>query len=206
MEHEDRYLQICEDLKKIVEKTGEALEGNCMYKHLSFEQWDCLLNKRKNYQILAKNKKMICEIGFNAGHSLLSMILVNPYAKYTLFDLGNHAYSMPCFEYLKNKFPEVDMEILWGDSRNTLPLYHTEHPSRVFDLLHIDGGHKYEVYSADLTNSLKLTSVGSTIIFDDTDNKKISAFLDVEMVKHSLEEINNLMKTSGYEHRVFIRK
>lgn len=206
MEKEEEYSKICDDLKDLIEETGESLEGNCMYRHLSFDQWDVLLNKRINYQKAVKEKKTICEIGFNAGHSVLAMILVNPHAQYVLFDLGTHAYARPCFEYLKKTFPQTMMEIFWGDSRETLAAYHKEHPEVVFDLMHIDGGHRSEVYTVDWKNSLGVTSPDSLIIFDDTDSAKINTFLDKEVEKGIISEATGFLKTSGYEHRIFERK
>lgn len=206
MEKEEEYSKICDDLKDLIKETGEPLEGNCVYRHLSFDQWDVLLNKRINYQKAAKEKKFISEIGFNAGHSVLAMILANPNAHYVLFDLGTHAYARPCFEYLKKTFSQTAMEIFWGDSRETLAAYHKEHPEAVFDLMHIDGGHRSEVYIVDWKNSLDVTSSGSLIIFDDTDTEKINAFLDKEIKKGIVSETTGFLKTSGYEHRIFERK
>jgi predicted O-methyltransferase YrrM len=206
MKHGDDYLKICDDLKKLIEKTGEPLEGNCMYHHLSFDQWDVLLNKRINYQRAAEEKKFICEIGFNAGHSVLAMLLANPHAQYVLFDLGAHAYTRPCFEYLKRLFPHTLIDIFWGDSRKTLAEYHKNNPAIVFDLIHIDGGHTSEVYSVDWKNSLEATSSGSLLIFDDTDNKKISAFIDTEIKKGVVSEVEGFLKTAGYEHRILEKK
>lgn len=206
MEKEAEYLEICEELKKIINETGEPLEGNCMYQHLSFEPLECLLNKRINFQTLAKNKKNICEIGFNAGHSLLAMLLVNPDAKYVLFDLGSHKYAKPCFEYLQAKFPDTDIKIIWGDSRVTLPGYHLSNPDVVFDLVHIDGGHKYEIYSKDWENSISLVLKGGIIIFDDTDNAKIGAFVNTEIEKGIVKEANCFLETFGYKHRILIKE
>ncbi len=206
MEREGEYLEICEEIKKIVEETGEPLEGNCMYKHLSFDLWDCLENKRKNYQKAVKGKKRVCEIGFNAGHSILTMILVNPDAEYVLFDLGIHKYLKPCFEYFKKRFPGLNIKIIWGDSRNTLPMYHKENPEMWFDIIHIDGSHKREVYTIDWKNSLDISSAGSILIFDDTDNKKISTFIDGEIQKKVVQEATGFLQTFGYQHRILIKK
>ena len=206
MEHETEYSKICDDFKDLIEKTGELPEGNCMYRHLSFDQWDLLLNKRVNYQKAVKGRKFICEIGFNAGHSVLAMILANPHAHYVLFDLGTHVYARPCFDHLKKIFPQTSIEIFWGDSRETLAAYHKENPKAVFDLIHIDGSHRSEVYKVDWKNSLDVTSSGSLIIFDDTDSPKINAFLDEEIEKGIVRDSIGFLKTSGYEHRILERK
>ncbi len=148
---------------------------------------------------------MICEIGFNAGHSLLAMILVNPNAQYVLFDLGVHKYSKVCFNYLKRKFPKIKMEIYWGDSRETLSTYQIKNPRVKFDMIHIDGCHKQEVYSVDWKNSLRVSSPGSLLIFDDTDDNKINYFIDTEIGKGVVREAEGFLQTFGYEHRILVR-
>lgn len=205
MEKEAEYLGFCEELKKLIEATGEPLEGNCMYRHLTFEPWDCLLNKRINYQTVAKQASSVCEIGFNAGHSILAMILVNPGAEYVLFDLGDHKYAAACFEYLQSRFPETRLEMTWGDSRTTLSDYRNEHPLKRFDVLHIDGSHKSDVYKRDWENALHMVSKDGILIFDDTDNVKISAFIDGEIKAGNVHEADGFLRTSGYEHRILIK-
>lgn len=206
MDQEEKYFKICEELEKIIKETGEPLEGNCVYRHHTLDPWDCLLNKRVNYQRIVRGKKEICEIGFNAGHSLLTMLLVNQDAKYTLFDLGKHAYSKPCLDYIKNIFSNVKIEMTWGDSRITLPKYHSKNPKIKFDVIHIDGGHLYEVYSKDWANSLQMISNKGIIIFDDTYNVKINTFVNKEIEKGIVCEADNFLETFGYKHRILIKR
>ena len=47
------------------------------------------------------------EIGFNSGFSTLLMLLTNPYVCVSCFDLGEHIYTMPCYEKLKEKFNDL---------------------------------------------------------------------------------------------------
>ncbi len=206
MKYKKKYSKNCDDLKELIEKTGEPLEGNCVYRHLSFDQWDVLANKRINYKKAVKGAKLICEIGFNAGHSVLAMILANPNAHYVLFDLGEHTYARPCFEYISNNFLNTKIEIFWGDSCETLVNYHKQHPEVLFDLVHIDGGHKSEVYSVDWKNSLDVTHTGSLIIFDDTDNVKINAFVDREIANDVVIEASGFLPTFGYRHRILKKR
>ncbi len=205
MYSEEEYQKICNELREIITKTGEPLEGNCLYKHLTFEPWDCLINKRKNYETVSKNKKRICEIGFNAGHSILVMILTNPNAEYVLFDLGNHAYSKPCYDYLKDQFINTKISIYWGNSIETLPEYSCNN-KKLFDLIHIDGCHQSKIYTQDWNNSLNVCSNGGTIIFDDSDNEKVTDFLNKKVNDGEVIENLDVLETFGYEHRVFTKK
>lgn len=206
MDKQEEYNRICRNLEKIIRKTGEPLEGNCVYRHMSFKRWGCLLNKRKNYQRIVKNKNKISEIGFNAGHSILAMLLVNQNAEYVLFDIGLHQYSKPCLEYLKTEFPNTKINMFWGDSRTTVPDFIQSNPDTRFDVIHIDGGHAYEVYSKDWDNALNLILYGGILIFDDTDNKKINNFVDSQIKSGIVKEAKEYLETYGYEHRILIKQ
>jgi hypothetical protein len=39
-------------------------------------------------------------------------------------------------------------ELITGDSRETVPAFADEYPTRAFDLIYIDGGHDYEIAKA----------------------------------------------------------
>ena len=87
-----------EHIKKItniLEEVGEQIEGNLIC-DVKPTNWTIQKNihKIKNLQYLVKNKKKICEIGVNACHSLLLMLLVNPNADYLLFDLHPWNFKM----------------------------------------------------------------------------------------------------------------
>jgi predicted O-methyltransferase YrrM len=178
----------------ILKSCGEFVEGNLIC-DIYPENYviDRNLAKIQNLQTLASEKKHICEIGVNAGHSLLLMLLVNPTAKYTLFDLGNHGYTRPCVEYIKEQFPEAKIDIHYGSSVDTLPRYE----GAPFDLCHLDGGHTEDVFSHDYANVSKLIEKNGTIIFDDYDLPAIRAFVDSKVSEGEIIEINDsrLIKT-----------
>ena len=109
------------------------------------------------------------EIGFNAGHSCLLYLMSNPTSKIQVFDLGEHIYTRACFEYLSTQFPNR-MAIEYGDSRKTIPAYISENTDKVFDMIHIDGGHDQSVVRADILNSIILSDEKTIIISDDDDH------------------------------------
>jgi hypothetical protein len=94
---------------------------------------------------------------------------------------------------------------MWGDSRVTLPEYKLLNPNVIFDVVHIDGSHRSEVYSKDWENSILLVSKGSILIFDDTDSVKINAFVDEKIKNGVVNESNNYLETFGYKHRILIK-
>jgi predicted O-methyltransferase YrrM len=164
-------------LAKILADIGEQVEGNfiCDYApHNDVRGHNS--DKIHNLQTLVRGKTRVCEVGFNAGHSLLLMIDVNPTAEYVLFDIGIHAYTRPCFEYLRAAYPSTSMTIIYGDSKETLPAYQGS-----FDLIHIDGGHLLPELTSDYTQSLRLIQPGCPIVFDDTDYPTIATFLNAKL-------------------------
>jgi hypothetical protein len=202
--------KIIEELDKIIENSGESLEGNCYYAWGDKTIDDVIIiqslaNKRFNYQRAILNKKYICEIGFNAGHSLLHMLLVNQDAEYTLFDLGEHLYSKPCLEYIQKLFPNTKIEIFWGDSRKTMVDYLSTPSHKTFDFIHIDGGHTPEIYEKDWSNSYSLVKDEGIIIFDDTDLPIINSFVNDQIKKKLVYESSDFLETQRLEHKILVK-
>lgn len=164
---------IIQDLNDIIQKSGESLEGNIFYEHLSKDfvlnkDWD---HKRWNMFYYSRLSVDIMEIGFNAGHSGLLYLLSNPYSHIQFFDLGYHTYSRSCFEYLNEKFPGR-LNVVWGDSTQTIPRAF----GSVFDFIHIDGGHSRYVAESDFYNSKPLAANNCLVIIDDTDGNVLDTF------------------------------
>ena len=81
------------------------------------------------------------------------------------FDLGEHSYVSAAKNFIDKRFPGRH-ELVIGDSRSTVPRYRAEHPETCSDFDFIDGGHNYEVASADLRNCRYLAQ-GGFVIMDD---------------------------------------
>ena len=81
------------EIEQILRRIGERVEGNLV---CDIDPWNIVADrtgdKIYNLRVLSMGKKKICEIGVNACHSLLIMLLENPMAEYLLFDLNNHRY------------------------------------------------------------------------------------------------------------------
>jgi hypothetical protein len=196
------------DTMKIIDRIGEPLEGNSFYYHHTTTRFDDLLNKQINLFWTTRGPvKKFCEIGFNAGHSTYLFLIGNKtITDYTIFDLGNHAYTKPCFEFVKNYFKTVNFEFIEGDSITQIPKWIAEHSDQkeTFDVVHVDGGHSIDCVTNDLTNAIELVKLGGLIIIDDTNISYINDLTDKYINEGYFEEIN-ILPTTGYRHRIVKR-
>ena len=185
---------LIEDLNRIILQSGESLEGNIFYEHLSKnfvlnKDWD---HKRWNMFYYSRLSVDIMEIGFNAGHSGLLYLLSNNYSRIQFFDLGEHKYSRPCFEYLNEKFPNR-LNVVWGDSTITIPRSF----GAVFDFIHIDGGHSRFVAESDFHHSKPLASNNCLVIIDDTDGNILDT-LSQQLIKYKKFQQKDLLFVTKY--------
>ena len=87
---------------------------------------------------------VVCEVGFNFGHSSLLWLLASPRSRVRAFDIATNWYVLPAAEYLMARFPHrIDLTV--GDSRTTL-----QRPPSDCDLIFIDGGHDYDTALSDI--------------------------------------------------------
>ena len=109
---------------------------------------------------------VICETGFNAGHSAFQWLASSrPSTRLFSFDMCVHDYTQPMADYLKATFPGR-LHLTCGDSGKTLPLA-TDLTNKC-DLIVVDGGHTYDMAYKDLVNFKKLAnSDHHLLIFDD---------------------------------------
>jgi len=187
-------LYINEYLLPIINKSGELLEGNIFMFHHTTNYTDIFLNKSKNISnlVLNKNIKNVMEIGFNSGFSTLLMLVSNPTMHITCFDLGEHTYTMHCYEKLKETFGDR-INIIIGDSTQTL-----QNISDVYDLIHIDGGHSTEVANSDIINSYRLSKQGTILIMDDYDFPNLRELWDSYIVEYNLKPLDINMYDSPH--------
>ena len=192
--------------KNIVEKSGEQLEGNCFYYHQTLHLAPELQAKQRNLLKVAGQltapSPAIMEIGFNAGHSLLLFLMKQPSARYVVFDICIHSYVKPCFEYLKSQFPQATLELIEGDSMQTVANYTT---NETFDIIHVDGGHLEEVAASDMKHAVRLCSKGGYIILDDTNDTIIATIGHSHEAEQSVLIAPNFESTALYQHQIYTR-
>lgn len=177
------------NIADILDRVGERVEGNLIC-DITSDNFTDAANESKIYNLLklSENKSKICEIGVNAGHSLLLMVSANPEAEYLIFDLNGHAYTKPCVDYIKNAYPSTKITEVYGDSNVTLKQYIESNELHTFDLIHIDGGHETETVENDFTHTQKLLTKDGIVIFDDYNFGNIKTVIDNYVDKGVISE------------------
>lgn len=195
-----------DDLKQIIINSNSSLEGNCFYHHNSLNKFNELYSKQVNLFWCGKQAvENICEIGFNAGHSTMLMLLGrnNTPLNFTIFDIGHHAYTKPSYEYIKSKFSFVNFEYIEGDSTSTMPEWIHNHSELMYkyEVVHVDGGHSEHCISNDMKNADLLVKKNGIIIIDDTDQNIINNYVNLYISNGNYNEIK-VLPTYGAQHRV----
>lgn len=172
-------LEAIRRLNRTVHGTGTALEGNLCYFHHAEDYVDLPPDpkrapKRRNLLRAIRGKKLVLEIGFNAGHSALLALAAEPGLRYVGVDICRHSYTKPCGEVLREIFGDR-FELIAGDSRTVLPRLYEKRPQLAPDLFHVDGGHGVETCIADIENSIRIARgrKGVHVLVDDTAAQKI---------------------------------
>ncbi len=104
------------------------------------------------------------EIGFNGGHSSETFLRSNNHIKVDSIDIGYHHYVNFGKYFLKQKYGKR-FNLFIGKSKNVLPSLVEK--NKKYDLIFIDGSHKYEDVIVDLNYARKLSNKDTLIILDD---------------------------------------
>ena len=218
-------------IENIIQEQKTLLEGNCFYHNGTLSLYNELYTKQINLFFCGKlAEKRICEIGFNASHSSMLLLLGHEQSiskqslsshlstsefsvsdssstpqrlQYTIFDLGIHNYMRPCFDYLQSQFSQVDFELIEGDSTITIPQWMIENNDKLgtYDLIHIDGGHSEHCIKNDFLNVDLMIKVGGVVIIDDTYVSHINNYIEKYLSTGNYVELD-VLPTIGYTHRI----
>jgi len=195
-----------DDIQKIILAKKGFIEGNAFYIDGTNELLPELYTKQVNLFWCGKQaEKRICEIGFNAGHSTMLMLLGREKSAldFTIFDIGHHSYTKHCLEYIRSKFTKVNFEYIEGDSTLTMPIWIRENNkyTGLYDVVHVDGGHTENCILNDMKHADILVKLNGIIIIDDTNHSQINKYVDVYLETGKYKELN-ILKTIIYPHRI----
>jgi predicted O-methyltransferase YrrM len=159
-----------------------------------------LLVKQTIMKDLAKDKKYMMEIGFNAGHSADILLGASEDSFLVSFDIGLHEYVKKGKEFIDKKYPNRHKLIL-GSSIDTLPIFIKENPTTKFDLLFIDGAHNYDICKQDFLNCRTLASSNNVVIMDDVIENGSHASYTIDPTRVWKEgKDDGMIKHLGHNH------
>lgn len=105
----------------------------------------------------------VLEIGFNAGHSSGLFLAASPNATVLSFDIAVHTYVHLSKFFIDIKYPGQHRLVI-GDSLSSIPAHIDEEP---FDVIFVDGCHRYEHALLDVMNCKRFSSSETLLIIDD---------------------------------------
>jgi hypothetical protein len=204
--HSLKKQQYVDDIENIVLDTKCPLEGNLMYLHQSRTTHADLVAKQQNvFWCGTQARTRICEIGFNAGHSSMFLLLGRDQTplEFTVFDIGHHPYTKPCLQYIQSTFPHVNVTYVEGDSTKTMPKWIEANPTclGIYDVIHVDGGHSEHCITNDMKHADLLVRKDGIVIIDDTHMAHINACVNVYLSCGKYREMD-ILQTERYRHRM----
>jgi len=114
--------------------------------------------------------KIICEIGFNAGHSTALYLKAAPNATIYNFDYYTIKYSPGALAYIKNIFGNRFNDIK-GNSHKTIKEFtlkiKQQNPNFVCDLISVDGDHSEKGALEDMIDMKSLSNEDTILLIDD---------------------------------------
>lgn len=119
----------------------------------------------------------ICEIGFNGGHSSEVFLRTREDTVVTSFDIMRHSYAEVGKEYIDLTYPGRHT-LIEGNSLESVPQFAKEHSEVKFDLIFIDGGHRYPVPYWDIVNMRELAGSDTILVIDDLGNSGVKRSYD----------------------------
>jgi predicted O-methyltransferase YrrM len=114
---------------------------------------------------LSSKAVAVAEIGFNVGFSSIAFLEGSPDICVVSFELDRRRAVELAKEFVDERYPGRH-ELVIGNSVETVPGY-AEQNARRFDLVFVDGGHEYDIATADIHNASRIAKPGALIVVDD---------------------------------------
>lgn len=206
-EQESTINELGDSLLEIVRSCGVVPEGNCFTEHCSFTKNELLRDKRINLlslgTLLPPNARVM-EIGMNAGHSLMLLLLgSDPTVTFDIYDICCHIYVKPCLDVLRMMFPSRRITLSEGDSKETLLDVLLHGDRELYDCIHLDGGHTMDCVMNDMIASMLLLKKGGYLLLDDVDNPFICGTGMSLVRRGKLRLVEGQETTLMYPHLLF---
>ena len=110
---------------------------------------------------------LVCEIGFNAGHSAIAWLEGRADSQLRSFELGSQPWHRPAAKFVQQRYGRHRFGMTLGPSQTTVPK--AEARGLKCDILSIDGDHLLRPAMQDIANMRKLAKPGlHVVVMDDT--------------------------------------
>ena len=114
------------------------------------------------------------EIGVRRGRSIAAVVAAAPGCAVAGFDLWVRDYAgmpNPGPDFVRAEIARVDpgcrLELVSGDSAETVPAFAAREPGRTYDLITVDGDHSEAGARRDLAHVIPLLKRGGVLVLDD---------------------------------------
>lgn len=168
------------NLIDIIQKNEDSLEENYFFEYLKLE----LSSTQQNLFTIGKNGNKIINIGFKTGYSTLLFLLSNPHSHIHCFNIYEHTYTQPCFQYLYDNFNKR-VSLYNGNTEDTLSLFLKNNPDQSFDIFHIDGSYNSRIANIEFFISYELAHDQSIIIWNNLNNQNFlfNNYISSQLIK-----------------------
>lgn len=126
------------------------------------------------------------EIGVRRGRSMAMVAATCPACDIVGFDIWIPDYAgmpNPGPDFVRSEMTKLghqgDLQLLSGDSHETIPAYLAQHPDSFFDLVSVDGDHSRKGAKQDLRDILPRIKVGGVLVFDDICHPSLPYLADI---------------------------
>lgn len=126
------------------------------------------------------------EIGVRRGRSMAMIAATCPECNIVGFDIWRENYAgmaNPGPAFVQSEIEKVGyrgrLELISGNSHETVPRYFKEHPDAFFDLVTVDGDHSAKGTEQDLRDVMPHIKIGGVLVFDDISHPTQPHLLEV---------------------------
>ncbi|MGB2696045.1 MAG: class I SAM-dependent methyltransferase [Dehalococcoidia bacterium] len=145
------------------------------------------------------------EIGVRRGRSAAVLAAIRPDCAIYGFDLWVDDYAgdpNPGPDFVREELRKVghrgSVELVSGDSKDTVPAFLREHPTLYFDVITVDGDHSLIGAATDIANALPRLKVGGILLFDDIARARILKRVWAKAVKRDSRFVTWEFTDVGY--------
>jgi len=126
------------------------------------------------------------EIGVRRGRSMAMVAAQRPQARLVGFDMWMENYAgmeNPGADFVRSEMARLGhkgtIEMISGNSHETVPEYFAKNPGQTFDMITVDGDHSEQGALEDLRTVCPRLSLGGVLVFDDVTHPQHPYLLDV---------------------------